>query len=262
MKSLADARRLRYARFLCGRGLEIGALGNPMPLPLASEVVYSDLLSPAQIEAMYPGARHPDIVSDSESFPSVPDGTFDFVVANHVLEHVTDPLRALIEWHRILRPGGLLLLSVPDKRYTFDHRRRRTPLAHLFADHESDLPPALRNECHLLDWAENVEGLAPGSAAFDSWVSGQKERGYTVHNHVWIPQDVFPILAYLRGSGTGFALVRWNDTSPLGNEFNLLLARRAPTRGEAWRERLAFVSTNARNPMHAVASRLRRVSTR
>src|SRR5689334_5403232 len=135
MKAIVDARRRRYSRFLTGRGLEIGALGNPMPLPHASEVLYSDVLLPEQVDAMYPGSRHPDIISDSERFDGVASETFDFVVANHVLEHVTDPIGAVAEWHRILKPEGLLLISLPDKRYTFDFRRPRTPLAHLEADH-------------------------------------------------------------------------------------------------------------------------------
>ena len=146
MKAIVDRRRRRYARHLTGRGLEIGALGNPMPLPHASEVLYSDVLLPEQVDAMYPGSRHPDIISDSERFDGVPDGAFDFVVANHVLEHVTDPIGALAEWHRVLKPGGLLLISLPDKRYTFDHSRRRTTLAHLEEDHrdrrDRDAPPA------------------------------------------------------------------------------------------------------------------------
>ena len=154
MKSIVDSRRRRYSRFLTGRGLEIGALGNPMPLPNASEILYSDVLRPEQIDEMYPGSRHPDIISDSERFDSIATGELDFVVANHVLEHVTDPIGALAEWHRVLKPGGLLLVSLPDKRYTFDYSRKRTPLAHLEDDHHSSAAPQVRNECHLLEWAE------------------------------------------------------------------------------------------------------------
>ncbi len=40
------------------------------------------------------------------------DATWDVVIANHVLEHVNDAL-ALSEMHRILRPGGRLIATVP-----------------------------------------------------------------------------------------------------------------------------------------------------
>jgi SAM-dependent methyltransferase len=257
MKAIVDARRRRYSRHLTGRGLEIGALGNPMPLPHASEVLYSDVLLPEQVDAMYPGSRHPDIISDSERFDGVADGTFDFIVANHVLEHVTDPIGAIAEWHRVLKPGGLLMISLPDKRYTFDRSRRRTPLAHLEADHHSSADPQVRNECHLLEWAEHVERLEPGSLAFDEWVAEQQRRGFAVHNHVWVLQDVLELLEHLRDQyGVPLRLVRWNNTSFLGNEFNLLLRK---AEGGS-RMRIARIAAIAMHPVHELISRLRRRS--
>jgi SAM-dependent methyltransferase len=49
------------------------------------------------------------------------DGTFDFLICNHVLEHVEDDRRALSEIHRVLRSGGLAILMCP-----VDHRRATT----------------------------------------------------------------------------------------------------------------------------------------
>ena len=40
------------------------------------------------------------------------DGVFDIVLAAHVLEHLTDPMPALREMVRVLRPGGRLLVCV------------------------------------------------------------------------------------------------------------------------------------------------------
>ncbi|MEM7210667.1 MAG: methyltransferase domain-containing protein [Pseudomonadota bacterium] len=42
----------------------------------------------------------------------LPDDSFDMVIANHVLEHVDDA-KAFAEIHRILRPGGQALITVP-----------------------------------------------------------------------------------------------------------------------------------------------------
>lgn len=42
-----------------------------------------------------------------------PDESFDVVLCNHVLEHVTDDLQALREIRRVLKPGGYAILQVP-----------------------------------------------------------------------------------------------------------------------------------------------------
>jgi SAM-dependent methyltransferase len=42
-----------------------------------------------------------------------PTGAFDFVIANHVLEHVADDLRALSEIRRVLKVGGHAILQTP-----------------------------------------------------------------------------------------------------------------------------------------------------
>jgi SAM-dependent methyltransferase len=43
------------------------------------------------------------------------DDSFDLVYANFVVEHLADPGRAFSEWHRILRPGGALVLLTSNR---------------------------------------------------------------------------------------------------------------------------------------------------
>lgn len=55
-----------------------------------------------------------DVVHDLERFPyPFPDDSFDIVYAMSVLEHLDDFLGAMEEIHRLLRPGGRLLLETP-----------------------------------------------------------------------------------------------------------------------------------------------------
>jgi len=78
-----------------------------------------------------PGAEY---VAEARELSCIPDETYDFVLASHVLEHVANPLSALQEWKRVLRPGGVMLVVVPDKLRTFDHNRPLTPFHHIEAD--------------------------------------------------------------------------------------------------------------------------------
>lgn len=41
------------------------------------------------------------------------DESWDFIVCHHVIEHLSDDRRGLREFYRILRPGGLAIVSVP-----------------------------------------------------------------------------------------------------------------------------------------------------
>ena len=60
---------------------------------------------------LYPDAPEVERV-DMLAIP-YPDKTFDLVIANHVLEHVTDDTLALEEIRRVLKPGGYAILQTP-----------------------------------------------------------------------------------------------------------------------------------------------------
>jgi SAM-dependent methyltransferase len=62
--------------------------------------------------SVHAGAKSADIVASLDRLP-VAEGSFDAVLCTQVLEHVDDPLGALVELRRVLRPGGRLGLTVP-----------------------------------------------------------------------------------------------------------------------------------------------------
>lgn len=71
-----------------------------------------------------PRGRHePTWTGDICAMPQVPDSRYDTVVCHQVLEHVRSPCRAFDEIRRVLRPEGILILSVP-------HLSRRHELPH------------------------------------------------------------------------------------------------------------------------------------
>lgn len=53
-----------------------------------------------------------DLVSDITTIPA-PDASFDAILCSEVLEHVPEPTHALDEFTRLLKPGGVLILTAP-----------------------------------------------------------------------------------------------------------------------------------------------------
>jgi SAM-dependent methyltransferase len=104
-KSLA--RRLHDPRFqsrwIVGNGFDIG--GRPDPLSLHRHLL--PLVKELRIWDLDDG--------DAQFMAGISDESLDFVYSSHTLEHMVDPFEALINWFRILKPGGHLIISVPDE---------------------------------------------------------------------------------------------------------------------------------------------------
>lgn len=79
------------------------------------DVVWTD----GRLDALIPAAQH---------------GTYDLLIASHVIEHFPDPIGVLRSAERLLRPdGGLISLAVPDKRLCFDFFRPLSTTGQLLA---------------------------------------------------------------------------------------------------------------------------------
>jgi len=186
-------------RYLSGRGIEIGALWRRFPVPSEARVWHVDRMSGAALDEQYPELRgrilQPDVVADAMRLPVAP-ASMDFLIACHVLEHLPFPLAALHAWYEALAPKGALLIKVPDKRYTFDANRSRTPLARLIDEYHD--PEMLDFRAHYSDWSEKVGGLSPGTPAFERDVDNLIRQAYSIHFNVWTDEDVLQIIDFTR----------------------------------------------------------------
>jgi SAM-dependent methyltransferase len=73
-------------------------------------------------------------IADATDLGRIPDARYDFVLSSNNLEHIANPLKAMAEWVRVLKPAGHLLLVLPRKESNFDRKREITPFAHLLDD--------------------------------------------------------------------------------------------------------------------------------
>lgn len=100
-RRLADSRFAR--RYFVGAGVDIG--GKPDPLSLYQE--FFPLMKSVRTWDLEDG--------DAQLMEGVQDASFDFVHSSHCLEHLVDPRVGLAHWLRVLRPGGHLVVTVPDE---------------------------------------------------------------------------------------------------------------------------------------------------
>lgn len=134
---------------LRGRGIEIGAFEHPAALPAGCRVEYVDAITPEQAQQLFPeistaGFKRVDHLIDvnNQGLRPLADGRFDFAIVNHVLEHVYNPIFVLGELFRVVRPGGHVVLAIPDRDFTFDRNRPLTPFAHLEDDYRRHVTTA------------------------------------------------------------------------------------------------------------------------
>ena len=138
------------------------------------------------------------------------DASYDFVLSSHALEHSANPIKALLEWKRILRGDGLLLLVLPHKDGTFDHRRPVTALAHMVADFEVGCTEA--DMTHLDEiLALHDLSLDPGGGTPEEFKarSLNNEQNRCFHQHVFDPHSVVELLGH-----TGFQVLSSETFEP------------------------------------------------
>jgi len=133
-------------------------------------------------------SRAPDILSDVLSVP-LPDGCADEIMAIHGFEHLylwqTGP--ALAEWHRLLKPGGLLVLEMPD------------------------IVKCAKNLIKLIDRgdAKALTSLAMHGIYGDAGM----QDPFMIHRWGWTPKTLIPVL-----QAAGFTKIREAPTQwhPIG----------------------------------------------
>lgn len=180
-------RRHLAGRYLEGDGLEVGALHLPLSLPRGARARYVDRMRVADLRAHYPELDEyelvtPDFIDDGEALTSVPSGSMDFVIVNHLIEHCQDPIGALLSHARVLREGGILYLAAPDRRRTdFDRDREETSLEHLLRDHEQG-PEGSRSK-HYEEWSRFAIKVSPGEVS--EHAAALEAQDYSIHFHTF-----------------------------------------------------------------------------
>jgi SAM-dependent methyltransferase len=229
---------------LTGRVLELGPGSQPFPAPGADTVVYADRSIEGgrdrnfpELVGLPPGPQA-DLDLDVDKLATVDDGSFDAVVASHIVEHLADPVGLLAEVHRVLRPGGRLVLLLPDRHHTFDAGRAPTTLAHVLDEHRRGVTEV--DEEHIREFCEAIwRGPVIHPDEVRAWHDPDRldadilalHRRRSIHVHCWTPEELVTMVAgTVAVGGPAWRLVDLyvrEDLDDPGDEFGLVLDRPA-----------------------------------
>eukprot|EP01062_Namystynia_karyoxenos_P054048 TRINITY_DN44186_c0_g1_i1.p1 TRINITY_DN44186_c0_g1~~TRINITY_DN44186_c0_g1_i1.p1 ORF type:complete len:456 (+),score=97.02 TRINITY_DN44186_c0_g1_i1:100-1467(+) len=150
---VSDLVRRSFPRGAALRGAEIGACAMPVPVPRRVNMSYIDHTA-ERTRNCFETERSVgvDIVADAVALEGIPDASFDLLIAFHVLEHMHDVVRSMAAWLRVLRPGGLLVLGVPDA-CSWEQLRLVTSPEHFVEDYQRGIS---RDAAEAMHWDEAI----------------------------------------------------------------------------------------------------------
>src|SRR6516164_10411333 len=125
-----------------GGGLEIGASAhNPTGLKNCRNVDFSDSMDTIfkHEEVKMCGRAAPvDIVAYGDEIP-LESSSQNYLINLHVFEHLPNPIKALLNWHHILKPKGLVYSVIPYRdALDLDKGRPLTTLEHIMEDFKNN----------------------------------------------------------------------------------------------------------------------------
>ncbi len=146
------------------------------------------------------------MIADAVDLAAVPDEGYDFVLSSNNLEHIANPMKAVKEFIRVLKKGGIILIVVPNKEVTFDHDRQYTPFTHILEDYQNDvgeddlthLPEIIRYH----DYDMDIE--CGGKEAFVAR-AGKNVANRCLHHHVFDKECLKSLFAYFGIKTSGIA---------------------------------------------------------
>lgn len=225
-------RRRKYAaRYLSGDGIEIGGLHNPLDisgLPVA-RIRRVDRYDIATLREHYPPLHamelvSVDIIDDGQILATIQDASLDFIVANHLIEHCDNPIGTLGNWLAKLKTGGVIFMTVPDKRVGFEEQRPLTPLDHIIEDYRCDGEARTRrNQHHYGEWVDYFTAAFPPDTTLsrEERIRQLIAADYSIHFHVFTFESFRDLIRYSRDV-LGFPLDMVDAARPMRGSWESL----------------------------------------
>ncbi|MEI8129847.1 MAG: methyltransferase domain-containing protein [bacterium] len=203
-----------YNEVLMGKqGIEVGgpSLAFKIVLPIyplvsvldgvnfSNETMWEGVLEGGNTYNYYKGRLGKQFITDATDLKVIKSNTYDFLISSNCLEHVANPLKALDEWVRVIKPEGYLLLVLPKKESNFDRKRPYTDFKHILTDYEGNIAEDdLTHLDEILLYHDLSRDIAAGNLAQfkQRSLSNLSNRG--LHHHVFDQTLIEAIFSHYR----------------------------------------------------------------
>lgn len=138
-------------KYCIGKGLEIGAAAhNPFNLKdclFLANKERVEFWKQSEI-SMCGDYVKPDMYGDAENIP-LEDNSLDYVISSHVIEHVPNPIKAFMEWNRVLKNQGIVFMIFPKRDADPSDVNRPVNEVSDFYNQYENPQPLTDEHCHI-----------------------------------------------------------------------------------------------------------------
>jgi SAM-dependent methyltransferase len=136
-------------------------------------------------------------ISEGNNLWQIRNDTYEFLLSCNNLEHMANPIKSILEWKRVIKSGGIIILVLPRKESNFDHKRPPTQLKHLINDFETNKE---ENDLSHLNEILELHDLTrdPRAGAFQNFENRSREniRHRSLHHHVFTMDLLCELMNY------------------------------------------------------------------
>jgi len=137
-------------------------ISNLDSVNFSNKTMWEGLIDEGKSFNYYKNKTGMQFIAEATDLSHIKNNEYDFLLSSNCLEHIANPLKALDEWVRVIKPNGYLLLVLPKKDSNFDHKRQVTLFEHILEDFNNNITE--HDQTHLSEILE-LHDLSRDAAA-------------------------------------------------------------------------------------------------
>lgn len=160
----------------------------------------------------YKNKKGNQFVQDATVLDQIDDDSYDLIISSNCLEHIANPIKALLEWKRVLKKNAYLIIVLPNPKKTGDKSRNVTKFNHILGDFNKNITE--KDKTHINEVikksAFTIDKICPDKETFIKLVN-ENYKYRILHHHVFDLNLIEEIASYLKISLIGYGNIKKDD---------------------------------------------------